>query len=169
MIRRPPRSTLFPYTTLFRSEDDGAWIVVVADGGAFAQELRIIGNTEAYAGLTAGRALESRQDDTFHRTWQYRGAHDDRVEGVFLSDRRADLLSSRADIGGIERAVRTRGRSNADERQIRAIDCFANVAGCNEAAATDPILDQFFQPGFDDRADTLVERAHFLRIRIDCD
>src|SRR5256885_8576530 len=23
MIRRPPRSTLFPYTTLFRSEDDG--------------------------------------------------------------------------------------------------------------------------------------------------
>src|SRR5258708_30803385 len=24
MIRRPPRSTLFPYTTLFRSEEDGA-------------------------------------------------------------------------------------------------------------------------------------------------
>src|SRR3712207_7385844 len=24
MIRRPPRSTLFPYTTLFRSEDPGA-------------------------------------------------------------------------------------------------------------------------------------------------
>src|SRR3712207_7015874 len=23
MIRRPPRSTLFPYTTLFRSDDDG--------------------------------------------------------------------------------------------------------------------------------------------------
>src|SRR2546429_6205081 len=25
MIRRPPRSTLFPYTTLFRSEDFGAY------------------------------------------------------------------------------------------------------------------------------------------------
>src|SRR5687767_15769093 len=25
MIRRPPRSTLFPYTTLFRSAVDGAW------------------------------------------------------------------------------------------------------------------------------------------------
>src|SRR3712207_7086270 len=25
MIRRPPRSTLFPYTTLFRSSDVGAW------------------------------------------------------------------------------------------------------------------------------------------------
>src|SRR3712207_7735377 len=26
MIRRPPRSTLFPYTTLFRSSPDGRWI-----------------------------------------------------------------------------------------------------------------------------------------------
>src|SRR2546427_5240431 len=28
MIRRPPRSTLFPYTTLFRSPLDGAELVV---------------------------------------------------------------------------------------------------------------------------------------------
>src|SRR6266481_5409192 len=27
MIRRPPRSTLFPYTTLFRSELDPAYVV----------------------------------------------------------------------------------------------------------------------------------------------
>src|SRR5690242_21107163 len=27
MIRRPPRSTLFPYTTLFRSSHDGALLV----------------------------------------------------------------------------------------------------------------------------------------------
>src|SRR2546429_9101869 len=25
MIRRPPRSTLFPYTTLFRSHSQGSW------------------------------------------------------------------------------------------------------------------------------------------------
>src|SRR2546430_11428324 len=25
MIRRPPRSTLFPYTTLFRSDNGGGW------------------------------------------------------------------------------------------------------------------------------------------------
>src|SRR5256885_3194923 len=25
MIRRPPRSTLFPYTTLFRSQSSGTW------------------------------------------------------------------------------------------------------------------------------------------------
>src|SRR5256885_11660349 len=27
MIRRPPRSTLFPYTTLFRSRADGTFVV----------------------------------------------------------------------------------------------------------------------------------------------
>src|SRR5256885_7292951 len=29
MIRRPPRSTLFPYTTLFRSESSGSWARLV--------------------------------------------------------------------------------------------------------------------------------------------
>src|SRR2546430_13156817 len=29
MIRRPPRSTLFPYTTLFRSEDEAGILAVV--------------------------------------------------------------------------------------------------------------------------------------------
>src|ERR1051326_3988335 len=34
MIRRPPRSTLFPYTTLFRSRCvAGRWIVVIGPGG----------------------------------------------------------------------------------------------------------------------------------------
>src|SRR2546426_4246578 len=28
MIRRPPRSTLFPYTTLFRSSRDAPWQIV---------------------------------------------------------------------------------------------------------------------------------------------
>src|SRR5256885_1813851 len=32
MIRRPPRSTLFPYTTLFRSGDWGAWLVSSGTG-----------------------------------------------------------------------------------------------------------------------------------------
>src|SRR5438552_7506561 len=31
MIRRPPRSTLFPYTTLFRSHSDRFWIARVDD------------------------------------------------------------------------------------------------------------------------------------------
>src|SRR2546422_4551776 len=38
MIRRPPRSTLFPYTTLFRSPEDTA--AAPPPNGAEAQELR---------------------------------------------------------------------------------------------------------------------------------
>src|SRR2546425_13121403 len=37
MIRRPPRSTLFPYTTLFRSSGAPAEIVRVAAGKALAK------------------------------------------------------------------------------------------------------------------------------------
>src|SRR2546422_1212423 len=32
MIRRPPRSTLFPYTTLFRSHSGALWIASARDG-----------------------------------------------------------------------------------------------------------------------------------------
>src|SRR3712207_8704437 len=35
MIRRPPRSTLFPYTTLFRSHPAGAWLYTWAPATAY--------------------------------------------------------------------------------------------------------------------------------------
>src|SRR3989449_5328049 len=41
MIRRPPRSTLFPYTTLFRSRQfvsDGGTLVALNDASRFAVE-----------------------------------------------------------------------------------------------------------------------------------
>src|SRR5256886_10457405 len=43
MIRRPPRSTLFPYTTLFRSDD----VLKLADGGGEGQLLGEIGLLDA--------------------------------------------------------------------------------------------------------------------------
>src|SRR3712207_8779434 len=39
MIRRPPRSTLFPYTTLFRSDLERVRIVDVERGGGDQQRL----------------------------------------------------------------------------------------------------------------------------------
>src|SRR5256885_10323985 len=36
MIRRPPRSTLFPYTTLFRSPADGWGAIAYISGGSAA-------------------------------------------------------------------------------------------------------------------------------------
>src|SRR5256885_5677127 len=58
MIRRPPRSTLFPYTTLFRSERPPEWLGkllgdrlrLVPGGAARAQSVR--------AGLPALRSEE---------------------------------------------------------------------------------------------------------------
>src|SRR2546425_2862478 len=52
MIRRPPRSTLFPYTTLFRSRDDPdhllvGWIIGVDD--------RLDGLFQHVVGLGVGR------------------------------------------------------------------------------------------------------------------
>src|SRR3712207_7287003 len=40
MIRRPPRSTLFPYTTLFRSV---IGLTTVSGDGAAIRELRLVG------------------------------------------------------------------------------------------------------------------------------
>src|SRR3712207_8945370 len=50
MIRRPPRSTLFPYTTLFRSAGDGEVTRVPATGIA-ARSLALVG---LGAGVTGG-------------------------------------------------------------------------------------------------------------------
>src|SRR3712207_7996007 len=66
MIRRPPRSTLFPYTTLFRSAPTGA--VPAGDGGPESRgvRLRVIqfqqSRTQIEAGgmLAAGVAMHAR-------------------------------------------------------------------------------------------------------------
>src|SRR3712207_7830401 len=56
MIRRPPRSTLFPYTTLFRSAGVGERAHVVAD---HAERLAELGRQLDRADLVAlGRGLE---------------------------------------------------------------------------------------------------------------
>src|SRR2546425_8875755 len=47
MIRRPPRSTLFPYTTLFRSQDDRGV-------GRFGRADRVLGQLEEVLGDLRG-------------------------------------------------------------------------------------------------------------------
>src|SRR5256884_4076751 len=42
MIRRPPRSTLFPYTTLFRSAAPGYWLTATGLGTATSSSFNII-------------------------------------------------------------------------------------------------------------------------------
>src|SRR5688572_31532009 len=60
MIRRPPRSTLFPYTTLFRSHQKHRWIQVGCNQ-------RDIGGTQSSAGgpwaAATGRCAASRSEE----------------------------------------------------------------------------------------------------------
>src|SRR3712207_7330894 len=80
MIRRPPRSTLFPYTTLFRSRDmaveiemgrpDASWPDARGRfgefGGRFVPETLMSAITELEAAYR-----EARDDETFRRSEEH--------------------------------------------------------------------------------------------------
>src|SRR5258707_11852208 len=74
MIRRPPRSTLFPYTTLFRSER----------GGGRQRGLRELGHVDA------ARA----EDDAAARHQSEREQHADREPEEDVRDRKSTRLNS---------------------------------------------------------------------------
>src|SRR3712207_6955107 len=69
MIRRPPRSTLFPYTTLFRSEplDDVVVHVLLHEkarsGGAHVALVEEDAVDDALDGLVDGRVVEHRSEE----------------------------------------------------------------------------------------------------------
>src|SRR5438067_6358132 len=65
MIRRPPRSTLFPYTTLFRS-NNWPWSVAGPNSPKRENYLTYVdrGTTESVRGLHALRVLPGKKDFT---------------------------------------------------------------------------------------------------------
>src|SRR2546425_3626678 len=67
MIRRPPRSTLFPYTTLFRSRSEGSPRLARPSGVAAGHAENSAADSGAgFAGLgslAGGRSLSSRSEE----------------------------------------------------------------------------------------------------------
>src|SRR5258707_11299659 len=60
MIRRPPRSTLFPYTTLFRSTPGQSWPF----DQTMASMMMVSANDAAYAiAETAGGSIDGRSEE----------------------------------------------------------------------------------------------------------
>src|SRR5438046_8078618 len=59
MIRRPPRSTLFPYTTLFRSEKDGVVAAIPGYNHAIeaARIVRELGGPEPLAHMVEAHSF----------------------------------------------------------------------------------------------------------------
>src|SRR3712207_7684655 len=82
MIRRPPRSTLFPYTTLFRSEAIDEFTVVPEEGELQAGAMRTV-NVDGI------RVLLSRSADGAHHA----GAGDHRRLAE-IEDRKSTRLNS---------------------------------------------------------------------------
>src|SRR3712207_7674084 len=70
MIRRPPRSTLFPYTTLFRSQEKNDSDVF--DGNDFDMFLEIVASEVSPDGINLDSSLEegteSSANDDFMRS-----------------------------------------------------------------------------------------------------
>src|SRR2546430_13705835 len=62
MIRRPPRSTLFPYTTLFRSPHEGALLHEGADPGQGDHQPRAAGDG-APAGVVTVTLIVDRSEE----------------------------------------------------------------------------------------------------------
>src|SRR5437016_9257484 len=58
MIRRPPRSTLFPYTTLFRSLNDAALVVGLGPGFIAGQDVHAVIETNRGHNLGRDRSEE---------------------------------------------------------------------------------------------------------------
>src|SRR3712207_8436877 len=101
MIRRPPRSTLFPYTTLFRSEGriaaaEETAARVVSEARALSSGLRQLGAT-----LTDQGERILRDVATAHRRMQ------------------ADLRVDAADLGPRRRAPAARSEEHTSELQSR--------------------------------------------------
>src|SRR3712207_6952636 len=104
MIRRPPRSTLFPYTTLFRSQLDHAVAsrdVYVAVVAAPADGVRAVGRVPVY--------VEVRRDERLVLV-----GHD---EALVQRERRVELLLPRDLLAlGLPEGGRARERARERER-----------------------------------------------------
>src|SRR5438034_5654394 len=90
MIRRPPRSTLFPYTTLFRSgrdtvafaHDRTVSLVKVADGASIARSEEHTSELQSHSDLVCRLLLEKKKQGS---CWQHAEKSTDcRASSVWL-------------------------------------------------------------------------------------
>src|SRR5258708_31855432 len=101
MIRRPPRSTLFPYTTLFRSHDWGMLAYAVGFGGSMI-----------WFGSSAGVALSSlfpetdsttlRRQKTDRKSTRLNSSHQIISYAVFcLKKKKKDKITDTCAVNGL--------------------------------------------------------------------
>src|SRR3712207_7316488 len=85
MIRRPPRSTLFPYTTLFRSGHD--------PGKGHAPRLRLIEQGECQLGLRLQGDLRRDMDGGDRKSTRLNSSHANISYAVFCLKKKKNKIS----------------------------------------------------------------------------
>src|SRR3712207_3456493 len=120
MIRRPPRSTLFPYTTLFRS----LFVVLFTSGSRFARALPLpfVDRRSKLEFVASMAELQQRSR-----------AYDLAVENIYLRTRRVlarySGLDGNADRKLIAERVAARSKLNAQELESLMRECEDAMAG----------------------------------------
>src|SRR5438132_10107431 len=100
MIRRPPRSTLFPYTTLFRSVDQE----VNLDGNVVFGNARLVGHLdEQLAQIHPGRPVDERDERSEEHTSELQ-SHSDLVCRLLLEKKKRQQNKEKPNV----KEVRTR-------------------------------------------------------------
>src|SRR3712207_8973733 len=90
MIRRPPRSTLFPYTTLFRSPEIA---VGVGEGDEGAPRLDVdVADLHAAVEQLAARGLDVVDDDLDRKSTRLNSSHANISYAVFCLKKKNKLL-----------------------------------------------------------------------------
>src|SRR5438874_7173229 len=91
MLRRPPRSTLFPYTTLFRSSE---CTLTIADKNC----------RRAHGEDRKTRAVEAREQRLPHQRWELREGWRHATQGLLVGSRDAilDRKSTRLNSSHVE-------------------------------------------------------------------
>src|SRR3712207_7983176 len=88
MIRRPPRSTLFPYTTLFRSRREGRL------GGGCRRPVPAVGARELWARRRRGLALRGsrRHEQQDRKSTRLNSSHANISYAVFCLKKKKHIL-----------------------------------------------------------------------------
>src|SRR3712207_9284823 len=93
MIRRPPRSTLFPYTTLFRSGGDLAFSLIQRE--ASAEELAFLRERGAVGTVATMRAMARRPDGADQSLVELKAVDETYPHGgALVLDRKSTRLNS---------------------------------------------------------------------------
>ena len=152
-----------------RAKDDEAGIIVILDRRAFAQELRVVAKAEALAGRLAGGGLKCWDAALFSAARNAGRANDDAVIGIFRCKGFADVAANLFDIFKSDRPIRSRGRADADERDLGIVDGVSGVGGGRQFPGRDDFGDKFADAFFDNRGLSGVDRRDFSGIDVNRD